>query len=147
MSMLATDPVLDTMMRRFDRLFGERGTFEGAPVATVPLDVTRHDDRLVLEFDLPGIDPGDIDVTIDGRELTVHAERHLTVPEDATRVRSERVSGIFERRVQLGDSLDVDALTADHHHGVLQIIIPVAAAAKPRKVAIGSAVDVEETTN
>lgn len=139
MSMLATDPVLDTMMRRFDRLFGERPQYESAASVGIPLDVTRHDDHLVLEFDLPGIDPDDIEVTVDGRELTVTAERNLVVPEGATRVRSERPSGSFERRVQLGDSLDLDGLTADHHHGVLEIVIPVAAAAKPRKVAIGSA--------
>jgi HSP20 family protein len=141
MHTLATDPVLDTMLRRFGNAFGDpRTPFKTSPaVASMPLDVTRHDDHIVLTFELPGIDPRDIEVTVDGRELVVHAERDVSVPEGATRVRSERYQGVFERRVQLGETLDLDVLTADHYHGVLEIVIPIAAAAQPRKVAVGSA--------
>jgi HSP20 family protein len=141
MNTLATDPVLDTMFRRFGNVFGDpRTPFETSPAAaSMPLDVTRHDDHIVLTFELPGIDPGDIEVTVDGRELVVRAERDISVPEGATRVRSERYHGVFERRVQLGETLDLEVLTADHSHGVLEIVIPIAAAAKPRKVAVGSA--------
>lgn len=146
MSTLATDPAFGSALRRFDRLFGDVGSsLQGNGfTGTLPVDVTRYEDRVVLEFDLPGIDPDAIEVTVDNRELLVRGERTPDAPEGATRVRHERRHGTMERRVHLGEALDLDGLVADHRHGVLQIVIPIAAAAKPRKVAIGAGAGEDE---
>jgi HSP20 family protein len=129
------------MLRRFGTFSGPSRLLPDAPSAfsshTMPLDVIRHEDHVALVFDVPGVDPDDIEVTVDGRELVVRAERDDSVPEGAQRVRSERYLGTLERRVQLGETLDTDQLTAHHEHGVLEIVVPVAASAKPRKVEIG----------
>lgn len=113
----------------------------------VAYDLVRHEDRFEVFVDLPGVNPTSIDLTIDGRDLTLTAERTFDVPEDATVVRSGRSHGEYTRTFHLGDRLDTEGLTADYDAGVLTIVIPVAASAQPRKVtvAVGSAADAEDS--
>ena len=118
--------------RELDRVF--------APAQTrprVPLDVVRHDDRVELFFDLPGVDADSIELTVEKRELALHAERSFDVPEGASTARTERRHGAFERTLLLAENLDVEDLAADYVDGVLKVTIPVVAEAKPRKIEIG----------
>ncbi len=110
------------------------------------VDVVRFDDHIELSIDLPGVDADSIDVTMDGRDLTITAERHTDAPEGASFVRRGRVSGTFTRTFHLSDGLDADGLSADFNNGVLQVMIPVAEAAKPRKIAVGVGAGTEELT-
>jgi HSP20 family protein len=104
--------------------------------AFIPADAWRDDQALYLQFDLPGMDPADIDLTVERGTLTLTAQRPSPVPEDARPVLTERPTGRFTRRLTLSDALDTDALDARYDNGVLTLRVPIAAHAKPRKIAI-----------
>ena len=102
----------------------------------VPMDVYRRGDAYVVELDVPGVDPSTIDLSIDRNTLTVRAERGTSVREGEEVLVAERPQGSFTRQLALGDGLDTESVTADCDNGVLRLTIPVAPAAKPRKVEI-----------
>lgn len=132
MSVLRFDPVRD-----FDRLAeqmfsaGLRGTPRSAP-----MDAYRRGDHFLIHLDLPGIDPDAIELTVEQNVLTIRAERHFEPEEGDELLVSERPQGTFTRQLLLGESLDTDRLEADYDQGVLTLRIPVAEAAKPRRVQI-----------
>jgi HSP20 family protein len=103
----------------------------------MPMDAVRHGDQVFINFDLPGVDPDGVDVTVERDVLTVSANRRFERAEDDEVLASERPQGSFTRRVFLGESLDTERLEAAYDHGVLSITIPVAEKAQPRKVAVG----------
>src|SRR4051812_37886117 len=103
---------------------------------TFPMDAYRRGDEVVLLFDLPGIDPKSIDLTVDQHVLTVRAERQPESEEGVETIASERPRGTFMRRVFLGDTLDTDRIAAEYHDGVLRLTIPVSERAKPRKIEV-----------
>ncbi len=100
------------------------------------MDAYRHDDRFVVHFDIPGVDPSSIELTVEKNVLTVSAERRWEPVEGDQVLVSERPQGSFSRQLFLGESLDADRIEASHDHGVLTVSIPVAEQAKPRRVEI-----------
>ncbi|MFW6205179.1 MAG: Hsp20/alpha crystallin family protein [Actinomycetota bacterium] len=127
--LMRTDP-----FRELDRLSQQ---FFGAPsrnTLVMPMDAYRKDDRFYVKFDLPGIDPDSLDVTVEQNVLTIEARR--PTQEDVEWTVAERPTGSFTRQVFLGETLAVDKLEADYSDGVLTIEIPVLEEAKPRRVEI-----------
>ncbi|MEU4688782.1 Hsp20/alpha crystallin family protein [Actinoplanes sp. NPDC023714] len=126
--------------REFDRLAGQMLTspVSGGASTAMPMDLYRSGDHFVLHCDLAGIDPGSVQVDVDGRVLTIRAERTARTDADVQWVRRERLTGTFERRLTLGDGLDLDRISATWQDGVLTLTIPVAEAAKPRRIEIMS---------
>ncbi|WP_159603931.1 Hsp20/alpha crystallin family protein [Agromyces humi] len=104
----------------------------------MPIDLHRDGDHYVLSADLPGVDPGSVDVDIDGQLLTIRAERTLRSDEQAQWLVRERPSGSFLRQLTLGDGLDTAGISAHYENGVLSVVIPVSEQAKPRKVEVQS---------
>ncbi|WP_341955399.1 Hsp20/alpha crystallin family protein [Microbacterium sp. LWH13-1.2] len=104
----------------------------------MPVDLYRDGDRYVLHADLPGIDPGSIDVDLDGGQLTIRAQRTADGREGVRWLARERGSGSFLRQFSLGDGVDLDAISASYESGVLSVIIPVSERAKPRKIEVES---------
>ncbi len=104
--------------------------------ASMPMDAYREGDHFVVQFDLPGVDPGSIDLTVEKNVLTVRAERSLEPKESQEVLISERPQGTFSRQLFLGESLDADNVQASYDHGVLTLTIPIAEQAKPRKVEV-----------
>ena len=104
-----------------------------------PLDLYRTEDTYVLSVDLPGVDAGSIDVDVDGRVLTVRAQRTAPTVENATWISRERSSGSHVRKLRLGDGIDTEGIAADYANGVLTVSLPVSEKAKPRKVAVSGA--------
>ena len=102
----------------------------------VPVDAYRLGERFFLHLDLPGIDPGSIDVTIERNTLTVSATRTIGDPDGGQWVARERPYGTFVRRFHLGDGLASDQIDAVYNDGVLTVSIPVAEQAKPRKISV-----------
>ena len=133
---------LDPISRDFDRLvrraFGP-SAFGTAFAPALPMDTVRRDGEVVLKFDVPGVDPEKIDVTVDRGVLTVSATREETKTEGESPVVRERLFGSFTRRVRLPENLDADAIEASNHDGVLEVRIPVREEAKPRKIEVGTA--------
>jgi HSP20 family protein len=129
------------MLMRFDPWRLDRLTeqlWSGTRPA-MPMDAYRQGDEFVLSFDLPGIDPNTLEVTVERSVLTVKAERRNELGEGVEVLVSERPQGSFVRRVFLGEALDVDNLEARYEQGVLTVVIPVAESAKPRKIEISAA--------
>lgn len=127
------------MLMRFDpfRELDRRAQQPGADRPTVmPMDAYRRGDEFVVHFDLPGVDPDSIDLTVEKNVLTIRAERQWQPGDDDEVLVSERPKGSFSRQLFLGESLDTDRISARYDQGVLTIKIPVAEKAKPRKVAI-----------
>ena len=121
--------------RELDRLAaGMLDSRQGPRV--MPIDLHRDGDHYVLSADLPGVDPGSIDVDVDGQLLTIRAERTLRSDGDVQWLAHERPSGSFLRQLTLGDGLDTAAISAHYDNGVLSVVIPVSERAKPRKIDI-----------
>jgi HSP20 family protein len=128
---------LDPITRDFDRIV--RRAFGSASFGpALPMDTVRRDGEVVLRFDVPGVDPDKIDVTVDRGVLTVSATREETRAEGESPVIRERLFGSFTRRVRLSDNLDAEAIEASNRDGVLEIKIPVREEAKPRKIEVGT---------
>lgn len=126
--------------REFDRLADDLWTTGGRRRSASPLmamDAYREGDHFVVHFDLPGVDPDSIDITVENDVLTVAAQRDWERGnEDREWVASERFTGTYRRQLFLGDQLDAEHIDADYGDGVLTLTIPVAEAAKPRKVQV-----------
>ena len=127
------DPFRD-FDRLSDALWGVQG--RGTAPRTFPMDAYRRGDRFFVHFDLPGVDPSTIDLSVEKNVLTVTAERTWQPQEGDEVVVTERPRGRFSRQLFLGDTLDAGNLTASYDQGVLTLTIPVAEAAKPRKVEV-----------
>jgi HSP20 family protein len=136
--LMRTDPFreLDRFAQQF---FGNQtGTWSG-PTA-MPMDAYREGDQYVVSFDLPGVAPDAIDVDVERNVLTVKAERRPLELGDGVEMQvAERPRGAFSRQLFLGDTLDAEHIEAGYEGGVLTLRIPIAAQAKPRKIAIASA--------
>ena len=103
----------------------------------MPMDLYREGDHFVANIDLPGMDPGSIDVDVEGSTLTIRAQRTLR-GENAQWLTQERPSGTFMRQMTLGEGVDMESIHAHYEHGVLSLTIPVATEAKPRKIQVES---------
>ena len=119
-----------------DRLLGQMFTSERASAA-MPMDLCRVGDHYVLHVDLPGVDPGSIDVNVEDRTLTIRAQRSSASDEsDAQWLTRERAVGTYARQLTVGRGLALDQISATYTDGVLTLTIPVSEDAKPRKIAV-----------
>jgi HSP20 family protein len=111
---------------------------ERAAVAWVPaVDLYETGDEVVIEADLPGVDPGAIDLTVDGRVLTLRGEKPESGPgEGSARALRERRFGTFMRQVMLPSEVDITAVKAQSKNGVLTVRLPKAETARVRQVPI-----------
>ena len=127
--LMRTDPFRD-LDRLTQQLLGTN-----ARPSVMLMDAWRDGDRFVVEFDLPGVNPGSVDLDVERNVLTVRAERP---PRDfeGEQLAAERPRGVFSRQLILGDNLDTEKVTAGYDNGVLRLQIPVAEKAKPRKISI-----------
>ena len=101
-----------------------------------PMDAYRHGDQFIVQFDLPGVDPSSIDLTVEKNVLSVTETRQRTFAEGDEVLVAERPQGELRRQLFLGEQLDVDNIGASYDNGVLTLTLSVAEQAKPRKVEI-----------
>lgn len=126
----------DAFSRLFDADAGDQSdvvTSEWAP----RVDIREEAKRFVIEADIPGVDPKDIDVNMDKGVLSIRGERKTEYKQDDNRyTRVERAHGVFHRRFALPDSADPDGVRASGRNGVLEIVIPKRPETTPRKISI-----------
>lgn len=122
--------------RDLDRLTEQALWGGGRRTPAMPMDAFRRGDEFLVHFDLPGIDPDSLELTVEKNVLTVTAKRSFDHGEGEEWVVNERFEGTYSRQLFLGESLDADAITAHYDAGVLTLTIPVAERAKPRKVEV-----------
>jgi len=129
--------VVLTTFDPFDRLTQRAfGWTNGAAPSVMHMDAIRREDDVLLRFDVPGIDPDSIEVTVDRGVLTVGARRTEELAEGEKPYIRERATGTFSRRLYLGETADADNIEADYNDGVLTVRVPLAEKARPRKVEI-----------
>ena len=129
--------------RELDRLTEQLASTAARAPRAFPMDAYRRGDRFIVEFDLPGVEPASIELTVEQNVLTVRAERRFEPREGDEVVVAERPQGTYARQVFLGDALDSERLQANCRHGVLTLTIPVAETAKPRQVPVGGGQETE----
>ena len=138
------------LLRRFhddvNQLFGESQA--GAAVEgdrssivtsnwTPAVDIKEENERFVLKADIPGVDPKDIDVTMEEGVLTIKGERKTEPEEEANGYRRvERRYGSFYRRFSLPDTANAEGITAKGKDGVLEVVIPKLEKVQPRRITV-----------
>jgi HSP20 family protein len=147
MSVLRWDPFQDLlslqeeMNRVFDRFAYRTGNTTGQPTPTwaPPMDIVERKDAYLVAVDLPGVHPDDIEVTLENNLLTIQGQRHRGEDSAEQRLhRVERLSGGFRRSVTLPTTVKSDAIQAIFTDGVLELLVPKADEAKPKKISIAA---------
>lgn len=123
----------------FARDFRRRQLTRLTSGSAMPVDGIRRENDVLLRFDVPGVDPDTIEITVDRGVLTVSAERQEEHAETDKFFVRERAMGTVTRRVYLSDTLNADGVEASYKNGVLEVTVPVAERAKPRKVEVHAA--------
>jgi HSP20 family protein len=131
MTLMRFDPFRD-----LDR-FTEQMTTSRA-FRPMPMEAVRRGDEFTVALDLPGVDPDEVDVTVERNVVTIRATRRPVRQEGDEVIVDERPTGEFTRQLFLGENLDPTKLQASYDRGVLTLRIPVAEESKPRKVQIGT---------
>ena len=129
--------------REFDRLTEQLASAAPRAPRVFPMDAYRRGDQFIVQFDLPGVEPAAIELTVEQNILTVRAERRFELRQDDEVVVAERPHGSYTRQIFLGDTLDSENMQANCEHGVLTLTIPVAATAKPRRVQVAGSQDAQ----
>ena len=132
MPVLRFDPFRD-IDRLTEQMLGVPAGTARAP-RFMPMDLFRTGDHYVLHADLPGVDPGSVDVNVDNGTLTIKAERTSRSDDSVQWIASERFSGSYMRQLSLGDGIDTNGIGATYENGVLTVTIPISEVAKPRRI-------------
>ncbi len=104
---------------------------------TPPSDVVEREDRYLVRMDLPGVQKGDITITVENGSLLIKGTRASEERSDSdNEVRLERFRGEFARSFTLGDRVDPDKITAKLENGVLEVSVPKAETAKARLIEV-----------
>jgi HSP20 family protein len=135
------DPVqgLDKLQREINRLFEvprsveAHGLFDRAVSPAV--DVIETQDAFVVQVDLPGIEPKNVDVSVAGNVLTLKGNRRSAESKGEV-YRKETWEGSFQRTLSLPATVDPDKVTAVFKDGILEITIGKREEARPRRIAV-----------
>jgi HSP20 family protein len=132
MTVMQFDP-LSQLDRVFRGLLPDGGT-RGTRRMPIPMDVYRRGDEYVVELDLPGVSPDQIEVTAERNVISVRADRSATHPEGDEVLVCERPHMVLERQIYASDNLDTDRMQAAYRNGVLTLRLPLSEKSKPRRV-------------
>lgn len=103
------------------------------------VDIREENDRFVIEADVPGVDPKEIEVTMEGGVLSLKGERQFEKEAGGDGYkRVERAYGTFYRRFSLPDTADPDRIVARGKNGVLEIVLPKQEKVQPRRISVKS---------
>ncbi len=146
MSLVNYDPFFSVRQLQDDinRAFSGWSTNDTSSVTAdwVPtVDINEFDDKFQLYVDVPGVDPKDVDITLESGVLTITGERFLQAEkagENVVHRRTERGTGRFYRRFILPETVDADKVRATGRNGVLEILIPKQAKAMPRRIEVAA---------
>jgi HSP20 family protein len=131
--------IQDELNRLFGRTYGgAEPTRSGASGSWMPaLDVYETGDKLVVTVELPGIEPKNVEVSVEDSTLTISGTREFTQETDEQNYhRIERRYGAFSRSLRLPDTANAAKVDARFDKGVLTIEVPKREEAKPRRIEI-----------
>jgi HSP20 family protein len=127
------------MDRLFAHALGLHGQWQGASTrAWAPaLDISERKDAYLVTVELPGVKLDDLQITLEDGLLTIQGERHVANDSSEEQFhRVERSSGAFRRAITLPAHVEADAVNASMKDGVLQILVPKAEEAKPKRIQV-----------
>ena len=139
---------LTTLHRDMDRLFGRQWA-ENAPgrtdrAWTPPSEIAANENGWRVRVALPGIDPDTVQIELNANTLRISGERTAAIDENAESSHTELAYGPFERTFVLPSNVNNDQVTAAHRYGMLELTLPLAESAKPRRIEIGSGSNLED---
>lgn len=131
---------LDLLEDRMRRLMSGMPLFE-APTETMGwsprVDLAEDNGHYVLTAELPGVEPADVDIEVEGNVLTIRGEKKVVGEHEDERVQiAERRYGRFERELSLPSAADPENVNAEFHQGVLTVRIAKRPEARGRKIEI-----------
>ncbi|HZN02416.1 MAG TPA: Hsp20/alpha crystallin family protein [Candidatus Polarisedimenticolia bacterium] len=132
-----------TLQQRLNRFlvdpsnaYGPEGVGSWAP----PVDIVEEPERLLFRAEIPGVSKDDIDIKVENGTLILRGEKKQELEvEGETSHRVERFYGAFTRSFALPATIDADKIQARYKDGVLELVLPKAEIAKPRKIQIVAA--------
>lgn len=130
-------PHYGALRREMDDVFDRFGSAAPtlAPRAAFPaLNLYETPEAFVLTAEVPGVAPEDLEISLEGSTLTLRGERKATELEDASVHRSERLTGSFQRAIDLPIAIDGEKVEAVHRHGVLTLRLPKAPEYRARQI-------------
>ena len=114
---------------------GAEATREG-PVFVPATDIYEKDDALLVRCDMPGVEQSAVDITLENNELVITGHQAGARPEDCDLLSAEYSTGTFRRTFKVSQQIDREKIKAHLNNGVLEIELPKAEQAKPRKIEI-----------
>ncbi len=143
MKLVPRDQFINTLphMRDLSRLFNLEFDDEDSTLSpakwTPAVDIAEKDDHFLIEADVPGVDPKDIEISMENGYLTVQGERESESRDEKDGYsRVERSHGSFYRRFSLPEMADSENVSATSNKGVLQIKVGKTEVAKPKKITV-----------
>ncbi|MCP2013139.1 HSP20 family protein [Deinococcus sp. HSC-46F16] len=135
--MMRFDPFreIEELTQRMDRAFGGAVNGQSARLAP-PIDIHEDEQGLELTLDLPGVQPGDIQIEAENNTLTVQGQRKYARNEGRTAHRVERAYGTFVRTFSVPAKYDLTKVEASFDHGTLTVRVPRSEAAQKRSIQI-----------
>ena len=123
-----------SLQRELDRMFNQFWTDLPARTtnARSSFQVQSDDDQWRIDVPMPGVDPKDVSVEVAGNTLTIRAGH---TSDDSKR---DRRNYQYEQTLTIPQFLDLDRISAAHHHGMLQLTVPIKDSVKPRRIQIAS---------
>jgi HSP20 family protein len=148
MALMPYDPfrMLDQVREEMNKVFESRLARAGSDVSNVvtsewvpAVDVKEEPNRFVILADIPGVDPKDVEITMENGVLTIKGERAEEAQEEREGyTRMERVRGTFYRRFTLPDTAESERISAKTRNGVLELVIPKHERVQPRKISVAT---------
>lgn len=126
---------MDALLHRFGGAPAESGDWRGV---YPPVNLYESGDAYVLTAELPGVEPDDIHVSLEGSTVTLHGERKIdyATRDETSLHRRERQAGSFRRSFELPAAIDGDHVEARHRNGVLVLRLPKTPEAQPRQISV-----------
>jgi HSP20 family protein len=133
--------IQDEMNQLFGQAMGQGGRATGNEAGTrawaPALDIAERNDAYVVTVEVPGVKPEQLDITLENGALTISGERRFeTETKEEQFHRIERRYGAFRRSVTLPDRVKADAVEASFEDGLLQVVVPKAEEAKPKRIEV-----------
>ena len=129
----------DDMNGLFGRFFDDWGAmpWSNGHSWTPALDIAERDDAIVVQAEVPGLKPDEIDISVQGNVLTISGEkRQEQKDEQDNYYHVERRHGYFRRNITLPADVDSEKVEATCHDGVLHVSLPKSEQAKPKRIEI-----------
>lgn len=133
-----------TLQEQINRIFGDvsRSSHEESNLTpwAPAVDIFETEHEMVVNADLPGVNPQDLDIRVESNILTIRGERKFeNKVNEENYLRVERAYGSFSRSFSLANSVNSEAIKADYQNGVLTLTIPKREEAKPKQIKVNVA--------